>query len=57
MLTPAKAPAVFELSVLVLTAALVLHIGVVAIFGRLPRALGWLFLAAYGVFLWKGLPG
>jgi cation:H+ antiporter len=57
MLTPAKAPAIFDLSVLVLAAALAVHILFVAVFGRLPRALGWFFLVAYAIFLWKGLPG
>jgi cation:H+ antiporter len=56
LLTPARVPAIFELSVLVLLAALGAHLLLVAVFGRLPRAAGWLFLAGYGVFLWKG-PG
>lgn len=57
LLTPAKVPAIFDLSVLVLLGALGAHLLLVAVFGRLPRAAGWLFLAGYGVFLWKGLPG
>lgn len=56
-LSPAKVPAIFDLAALILVAALAVHIIFVAAFGRLPRALGWLFLAGYGVFLWKGLPG
>lgn len=57
LLAPARVPSIFNLSALVLVGALVAHIVLVALFGRLPRAIGWLFLAAYGVFLWKGLPG
>mgnify|MGYP000935901046 CR=1 FL=1 len=57
LLTPAKVPAIFDLSVLVLLGALGAHLLLVAVFGGLPRAAGWLFLAGYGVFLWKGLPG
>ena len=26
-----------------------------AVFGQLPRFVGWVLVAAYGVFLWKGL--
>jgi len=57
LLAPAQVPAIFNLSVLILVGALAVHIVFVAAFGRLPRALGWLFLTGYGVFLWKGLPG
>jgi cation:H+ antiporter len=56
LFTPAHVPAIFDLSSLVLAGALVAHLVLVAVFGRLPRTVGWLFLAAYGVFLWKGLP-
>jgi len=49
-------PPIFGLSILVLVAALALHLVLVAIFGKLPRMVGWLFLAAYGVYLWQGLP-
>lgn len=56
LLTPASVPDIFNLSMLVLVGALIAHIVLVAMFGRLPRLVGWLFLAAYGVFLWKGLP-
>jgi Ca2+/Na+ antiporter len=31
------------------------HFLFIAIFGRLPRLVGWLLTAAYIVFLWKGL--
>jgi cation:H+ antiporter len=57
LFAPAPVPDIFNLSALILVGALAIHIVFVAVFGRLPRALGWLFLAGYGVFLWKGLPG
>jgi cation:H+ antiporter len=49
-------PSIFGLSILVLVGALTLHLVLIAIFGKLPRMVGWLFLAAYGVYLWQGLP-
>jgi cation:H+ antiporter len=56
LLTPTPVPPILKLSVEVLVAALLAHIVLVAIFGRLPRLVGWFFLGAYGIFLWKGLP-
>ncbi len=56
LLAPAHIPSIFSLSVLVLCGALAVHIVFVAMFGRLPRLLGWLFLAGYGLFVWRGLP-
>jgi len=52
----ASVPSIFGLSILMLVGALALHLVLVAIFGKLPRLVGWLFLAAYGVYLWQGLP-
>ena len=49
-------PPILGLSIMVLVAALALHLLLVAVFGKLPRMVGWLFLAAYGVYLWQGLP-
>lgn len=49
-------PSIFSLSILVLVGALVLHLVLVMLFGKLPRVVGWFFLAAYGAYLWKGLP-
>jgi len=57
LLAPARIPPVFNLSILTLVGALFAHIVLVAIFGRLPRLVGWLFLLGYAAFLWKGLPG
>jgi Ca2+/Na+ antiporter len=39
----------------ILLGAAVVHFLFVALFGRLPRFMGWILTAAYLVFLWKGL--
>jgi cation:H+ antiporter len=50
--------AFFNLGMFILLGATLVHFLCVAIFGRLPRLAGALLVAAYGVFLWKGLlPG
>jgi cation:H+ antiporter len=56
LMTPARVPEIFQLSVQVLAGTLIAHWLLVLIFGRLPRLAGWLLLVGYGVFLWKGLP-
>lgn len=56
MLTPAAVPPIFLLSIRLLVLALCLHMAVVILFGRPPRLVGWLFLAGFGIYLWKGLP-
>jgi cation:H+ antiporter len=48
-------PAMFQTGMLVLFGATIFHIIFVAVFGRLPRFMGWVLVAAYGVFLWRGL--
>lgn len=50
-------PAFFYVGMWILLISTVLHILFVAIFGRLPKFFGWLLVAAYGYFLWKGLLG
>ena len=47
-------PAFFQTGMLLLVAATVVHFLFVALFGRLPRFMGWVMVAAYGVFLYKG---
>jgi len=47
---------VFETGMLVLFAATIVHFVFVGLFGGLPRFMGWIFVAGYVVFLWKGLP-
>ncbi len=48
-------PAVFDTGMLVLFGATAVHFICVALFGGLPRIMGWVFVAAYGVFLYRGL--
>jgi len=50
-------PAFFQPGMFILLGATVLHILFVLIFGQLPKFFGWILLAAYGFFLWKGLLG
>jgi len=45
----------FETGLFILLATAALHIVIVAVFGRLPRLVGWVLTAAYGVFLYTGL--
>ena len=50
-------PAFFSTGMFILAGATLVHFFFVALFGRLPRWTGWVLLAAYGIFLWKGLLG
>ena len=52
---PIQIPAFFHAGIFILLAAALIHFFFVALFGRLPRLVGWLLTAAYGVFLYKGL--
>jgi cation:H+ antiporter len=52
---PMQVPPFFQTGVLILLGAAAVHLFFVAVFGRLPRLMGWVFLGAYGVFLYKGL--
>lgn len=51
---PISMPDFFQLGVLLLAAAALLHFLLIAVFGKLPRFAGALLIAGYGVFLWKG---
>lgn len=51
----ATIPPFFQTGVLILMGAAAIHFVFVAVFGRLPRLMGWALTAAYGVFLYKGL--
>ena len=46
---------VFNFGMFILLGATLVHFLCVALFGQLPRIVGLLLLAAYGVFLYKGL--
>jgi cation:H+ antiporter len=50
-------PAFFHVSMLILLGATLVHFLCVALFGQLPRTVGWVLVLAYGVFLYKGLLG
>jgi len=52
---PIQVPPFFQTGVVTLLVAAALHFLCVAIFGRLPRWLGWLLTGAYAVFVCKGL--
>ena len=52
---PLEMPAVFQAGMVLLLVATVVHMAFVAIFGGLPRFMGWVLTAVYGVFLYKGL--
>jgi cation:H+ antiporter len=45
----------FNVSICILLGATLVHFLCVALFGQLPRLVGWVLVAAYGVFLYKGL--
>jgi cation:H+ antiporter len=45
----------FQVGMLILLGATLVHFLCVAVLGQLPRAVGWVLVAAYGVFLYKGL--
>jgi cation:H+ antiporter len=50
-------PAFFHVGMFILLGATLAHFFCVAFFGQLPRFVGWILIAAYGVFLYKGLLG
>jgi len=47
--------AIFQTGMLVLAGATAVHIVFVALFGGLPRFMGWVLVAVYGYFLYEGL--
>jgi cation:H+ antiporter len=48
-------PAVFQNGMYVLLGATLVHMFCVLVFGQLPRLVGIILVAAYGIFLYKGL--
>jgi len=53
---PIQTPAFFETGMYILLVSACVHFVMIAFFGRLPRFVGWILTAAYGLFLYKGLP-
>lgn len=53
--SPIHAAPFFQSGLIVLIAAAATHFVAIAIWGRLPRLLGWILTGAYGVFLYTGL--
>ena len=54
VLHPIRLPDVFVPGMILLVGAAVIHLGILASFGRVPRVLGVGLIAAYGVFLYRG---
>jgi cation:H+ antiporter len=52
---PIEVPAFFKTGVIILLTAALMHFLFVAIFGRLPRVMGWVLSGLYLIFLWVGL--
>ena len=50
-------PAFFQTGMLILLGSTLVHMFFVAVFGRLPRFVGFALVIAYGYFLKKGLLG
>ena len=54
---PIQTSPFFQTGLYILLGASILHFVMIALFGRLPRWMGWVLTGAYGVFLFKGLVG
>lgn len=54
---PMYLPGFFHAGLLILLGATLVHFFFVAVFGRLPRLIGFGLVGAYAYFLWKGLLG
>lgn len=52
---PIAMPEFFQLGMWLLLGAVAVHFLFVAVLGRLPRFMGAVFIAAYAMFVWKGL--
>jgi len=51
---PIEVPHLFRGGVTILLTVTLVHFVFVALFGRLPRWMGWLLIASYGLFLYRG---
>lgn len=54
--SPMKTPSFFELGIIMLSGAGVIHLLFAGLLGKLPRAAGALLVIAYFIFLYRGLP-
>jgi len=54
---PIAVPAFFQTGIFILVATTLVHFFFVAIFAQLPRFMGWVLAAVYGIFLYQGLTG
>jgi len=54
---PMDLPPSFHIGMFILLGATLVHFFFITLFGRLPRFIGAVLVAAYGYFLWKGLLG
>ena len=52
---PIKVPGFFQTGIVIILGAGALHFLSIAILGRLPRFLGFVLLAGYGLFIYKGV--
>lgn len=52
---PLTSTGFFQTGLLILLAAAVFHLVLIALFGRLPRIMGWVLMVAYAIFLVTGL--
>jgi cation:H+ antiporter len=55
LLNPMPIPQFFQLAVLILLSAVLIHSVFVASFGQLPKLMGWLLAAVYAYFVYRGL--
>jgi cation:H+ antiporter len=54
VLHPIRLPEVFATGMFLLIGAAILHLVVLATFGRMPRVVGIVLILAYGIFLYQG---
>jgi len=52
---PIVVPPFFQTGVMILGAVTLVHLIFIGAWGRLPRIVGWILTAAYGIFLYQGL--
>lgn len=55
LFTPVTVTAGLQDGLILIVGAALVHLAFVGVFGRLPRWMGWVLVAAYGWFLYRGL--